>query len=1247
MNSTMRRALLGSVSTAAVFFMPASAFAQATTCSQTGTTITCVDGANTVLTETTPVTNVAIPGPGLSTVNSGGAATLSYTATGTIATTGAPAVTLTTVGSPLTFKPVTGSPAVNIATTGAAANGLTINAAGQPVTARVGNISTTGANTFGVLSNAGGDLTLTTGNISTTGAGSTAIDAGNQTGNIAVIAGDITSTGRGIRTNSITDGTNTTVVGNLVTGDRGILANGGSVSITTGNVTTSTNGGTTPGGYGVIAQSFAGNATVTTGAVTSSNGGAGVGANVLGATGSAVIRTGAVTSSNNSAIFARASNATGSIDIGGCPTVSTTGNGFSAIFADVQGTGTATINCGAVQTTGDNATGVFVSSGGGNILSTTTSVTTAGVGSFGVSTKTSGVGTVATNAGTITTTGNNAGGLSISAGTGAVDAGYGNITTSGTGNANALFVASTGTINLRGNGATLRTNGAGVTAALLSGAGVTGNLGNLTTTGAGAQGAIITTTAPVNVTVGAVTTTNNGLIINAGTNAVTLTTGAVTATESGATGTVINATGAVLFTGGRQTANGANALRITGGAGAITATVAGAATTGTGTAVSVTGTGPVTVTNTGTITTVGANSDGINAVSAGAVTVNGGQVGTTGANSRGIFANGGGAVAVTSTGATATGGNASAIVATSTGSSVGVTLSGTNSSAMLDGVNISAATTASLALTGGTLAAANNGATIASGTGATVTNAGSISGNTYALSISGGSATINNSGTISGRILTTANADIVNNSGLFNPTGTSDFGAGVDVFNNSGILRVLGTSTTAGTVTFANLESFANTGLVDLRNGHVGDVLVLGGAYSGGGAAQLGLDVILGTATGTSDQLRLGGAATGSTVVSLTTLNTAPAVLSTATGTVLVQAGAASAAGAFTLNSANVDQGLIQYGIIYNPTTFAYSLVGTPGAGVYRSAVFAGGARNLWLQSGDAWSGHMRELRDNVAANGPGGAGGRIWAQAIGQVEQRSSNRSFTFNGITTPVNLGYKQDYFGGQLGIDFGGPAGSSAFAFGATGGYLNSNLNFANSADRIDFDAVNGGVYASYSGGIFFVNALGKYDYYWGRNVSVSGGYGQKVKGSIYGGKAEAGFRFGQAFWVEPSASVSYTHSDFDNFTVASGTFNFNDADGVRGKAGARLGFTTDAGPAKLTVYGGGNYVHEFKGEDRVSFVSAGQTATFANTRGRDYGEGTIGVNIGSKQGAISGFFEGRYANGGDYEGYGGRAGMRFRF
>lgn len=1225
--TTKRRlALLGSVSTvAAMLLFPETAAAQATTCSQMADTITCVDGATTVLTATTNSGNVVVPGPGLTTIDATGPATTTYTASGPIATAGVTAVTMTSTGGALSFVPAGTSAPVDISTTGGiGANGVTLNTAGQTATMTVGNVATSGTTSFGILSTAGTDLTLRAGNITTTGTGSTAIDAANQTGNIAINAGNITATGRGIRTNSTTNGSNTIIVGNVVTGDRGILANGGTVSVTTGDITTSTNGGTTPGGYGIAAQGF---------------------------TGDVMVRTGSVNTVNGAGIIASAFSPTGSVDVGGCPGVSTTGNNATAIVAQAQGTGSVTINCGALATTGNNSNGVFSTSNGGDMVVNITSATTSGVGSYGLTADTLGTGTVTINAGVITTTGDGGTGLFSRADTGTIDAGYGNITTSGLavgGNsASALDLASTGTINLRGNGATLRTNGAGVIAAIVTGAGVTGNLGNITTTGLGSQGAIITSTAPINLAVGTVSTTGNGLTVDAGTNAVTLTTGAVTATEGGATGTVINTTGAVDFNGGKQTANGANALRITGGVGAINATVAGAATTGNGTAVVITGAGPVTFANSGLITTTGASSDGINIATPGTIALAGGRVATSGANSRGIVANGGGAVTVSATGVTTTGATATGIVANSTAGSVGVSLSGTNNSASLDGVAMAAATTANLALTSGTLTGANNGATITSGTGATVTNAGTINGGNYALAITGGPATVSNSGTINGRILLTANGDTVNNGGTFNANGSSDFGAGNDVFNNTGTLRVLGQSATAGTVTLTGLETFNNNGLIDLRNGHVGDVLALPGSYSGGGAARLGLDANLGSPTFTSDQLRIGGAATGSTIVSIAALNTTPAVLGTSAGTVLAQAGAASSATAFTLDSANVDQGLIQYGIVYNPTTFAYNLVAAPGAGAYRTALFNEGARNLWLQSGDAWSGHMRELRDNVAANGAGGAGGRVWAQVIGQLEQRNGKRSFSFNGLTAPVNMGYKQDYFGGQMGIDLGGSAGSGSFAFGLTGGYLNSDLSFANSADRINFDAVNGGVYASYNAGTFFFNALGKYDYYWGDNRSVSGRYTRKVKGSVYGGKAEAGFRFGSSLWIEPAASVSYTHSDFGDFGMSSGSFAFDGQDGVRGKGGARIGLTRTMGNAKVTFYGGGNYVHEFKGEDRVTFTSGGQTVVFGNQRLRDYGEGVLGLNIGSQQGAVSGFFEGRYANGGDYEGYGGRAGMRFRF
>jgi len=928
----------------------------------------------------------------------------------------------------------------------------------------------------------------------------------------------------------------------------------------------------------------------------------------------------------------------------------------SGVSGFAIGTQSLTLNgapASKISTAANGAFGVVLGTDSGKILATTGIIRTSGAGAAGI-TASSGAGDITVNGGTTTTTGANASGIVAVSDSGVIRVGSGIVNTSGINAVGVAVQSGVGNVRL--------------------------TVDSITTTGSGAGGAVVASGGAGNAAIRGETISTSGANATAATTATALGTASanltsVTTTGAGSEGIRATSTGgAAVATVGTLLTNGVNArgIVVTGAQGAIvnygTITTTGDGATGIAIPAAVPLLGIIasstaTVTGTGRISTTGTKADAINVNATGAVTVSTtATVATTGDKSRGIVARGGAAVSVTAAGVTTLGTGSTAVGAVSTGGSVGVTLSGVNSAKLADGVAIAAATTANLTLVAGSsLNGGDNGATITSGTGTSVNNAGTLGGNVYALAVTGGAANVTNSGTINGALALTDNADTVVNSGSFNANVASnygagndqftnsgvynantgaDFGAGTDTFTNSGTFRVLANSATAGTITLAGLETYNNSGLVDLRNGHTGDILSIPGAYKGSGGAMLALDVKLVGVGSTGDQLRIGGAATGSTLVALNALNTTPAVLG---ATVLVQAGAASSANAFFIADASVDQGLVQYGIAYNPTTFAYSLVGAPGVGVYRTAIFAEGVRNLWLQSGDAWTGHMRELRDNIAANGTGGAGGRIWAQTLGQVEERTNTRAITSLGVTSQVNLGYKQDYFGGQMGVDFG----SGGFAFGVTGGYLNSNLNFANSADRINFDDVNGGVYANYSMGGFFINALGKYDYYWGRNNSQTGRYSRDMKGSIYGAKAEIGYRFGTTLFIEPAASLSYTHADIGDFTVASGAFDFDAQDGVRGKGGARIGYTMSAGPAKLSFYGGGNYVHEFKGEDRVSFVSGGQTVTFANTRMGDYGEGTLGLNIGSDHGKISGFFEARYANGGDYEGYGGRAGVRFRF
>ena len=1550
--SKRRLAALSTVSAAAAMFvLPGSAQAQATTCSQAGTLITCVDGPSTVLTGITTANTTTLPGPGLRTVAVIGASTTTYVASGPVTTTAAPAITLSSSGGALSFTPSgTGAP-VNIQTIGGiGANGLTLNTAGQSATVAVGNIATSGTNSFGVLSTGGTDLTLQTGNITTTGATSTAIDAVGQTGNISIAAGNVTATGRGLRTAASNSGTNTIVVGDVVTGDRGILANGGTVSVTTGNVTTSTNGGTTPGGFGVAAQAFAGDSTVRTGAVSTVNGpgivatafsptgsvnvsgcpsvatagnnataivaqaagtgsvtiscgaltttgnnsngvfsvstggnvlvnitsattsglgaygvtantsgagavttnagaitttgdgstglfsragtggidagygnittsgvgtpggnasaidlassgtinlraagttlrtnGAGVtaaivngngvtgnlgnlvttGANAQGAiitstapvnltvgtvsttgngltvdaggnavtlvvgnvvtgnngvfanggavsvttgnvttstnggttpggagvtaqasTGNITVRTGVVNTANGGGILATASGATGSVDVGGCPSVTTTGDNAPAVFAQAGGTGSVTINCGAVTTTGNNSYGVVGLSSGGNVLVNITSATTSGSNAVGVGGITNGAATVTTNAGVIATTGDGATGLVIRAGTGAIDAGYGNITTSGVSNgglfsASAVDLGSSGTINLRGAGATLRTNGAGGTAAIVNGNGVTGNLGSVVTTGANAQGAIITSTAPVNLTVGTVSTTGNGLTVNAGANAVTLTTGTVTASQAGSTGTVINTTGAVNFNGGKQTANGANALLINGGAGAINATVAGAATTGTGTAISIAGTGPLAFTNSGSITTTGANSSGLSISGVTTAAVSCGNVSTTGSNSPAVVVAANGTTNVTCGTVSTTGAGSDAILVNNTADTTTVT-GGTTSAtgAGSRGIVVSSSAPAATGLvtvntgdvtangnavvatsTGGAAVVvnANGNVTSTTGTGITATTGGTtlvtigagtttsgiqgvnlqgVAGNTLIVNgtlrnaggtspysvLAGGpfTLTLGSTGTIVGPLTFTTGNDTFNNQGTFALPATLDFLAGNDVLNNTGTLTAF-----TGASLISNLETFNNVGgLIDMRNGAANNVVTLANSnYVASGNARLGIDANGAGGTTLADRLVIGGTTSGTTTVLANIVNP---VIDT-TGALIVGSTLNNiTAGQFVLGGAT-SFGLINYSAqVRGGNVF---LVSTPDARVYET-VFAGRqVRDLWYKSADAYNAYAtaRRMSFGHARSSPLG----FWAQLYGENETAGDrSRTATTFGTTLAVFDQIRNRYRGAQAGIDFVTPN----FVIGVTGGYERAQ-GLSNASTTLITEGRNYGAYAQFGMATgFYAGALVKRDDYHVllTNDAIQGGSAGPQAHST-GAEGELGIRTGGESGVnfDLGAGLAYVRSHMDTFNFGNISFDGNRMTSMRGQLHARASL---AGPVGAYIEARG--FHEFRGNTSY-LLSSGSSSSILDGLGRGtWARLEAGVASGGHGGLIS-----AWADVGDTRGYGVRLGLHF--
>ncbi len=907
---------------------------------------------------------------------------------------------------------------------------------------------------------------------------------------------------------------------------------------------------------------------------------------------SGVNATGVVASSSEGAVTVRTNS------------ITTSGAGADGIDASTD-ISPITITSGVIATSGQDATAIDANSDFGDIRITSTAITTTGAssggfgsGSLGILAQTGGIGTITINSGSINTSGADAIGIRAANNTGALLVTSGPIATLGA-NADAINVISTGGL-------------------------ATVNAGAITTAGTNADGIVATGATGANVTFTTISTTGanaNGVLIPAG----VMFFGPPASASATVTGGSVSTVGA--------TSDGVRAIA---GTGAATVNVSGNISTlgANSRGVFATGTTGATVTNGGTITTAGLTSNGVDVSSASgpvAVTVN--NVTTTGNGSQAVLLN-------------ATAGNATATV------NGALRTTGTTANALTvnSGANVvvNLGTGATFSTVQGDYIRLNSVGTSTLNTAATIGN--NLNG--FALVATGGPITINNTGNLSSDIVLTGGADRINNSGTFTVGANPDFGAGVDVFSNTGLVTLMAGATAAVSPVFTGLESFTNSGTIDLRNTRAGDTLTLPGTYVGTGGT-LGLDFTSNGTAITADQLIVGGAATGTTTIALNQLAGSQPVFNA--GTVLVNAGAGTSATAFALPGGGFDAGFVRYEVEFDTPGSNFLLTAAPSDTAFRTVNYGEAIRSLWLKSADAVSGQLRARRDTMWSLGGGDTTGRFWMQMHGSKETREGQRDFNAFGQSRLSNTGYDQDYFGGQIGLDISGGSGErGGFAFGLTGGYVNSSLNFAGTTDRVTFDVANAGIYASYSSGNLFFNALGKYDHYWAKASAPGANFQQDFSGNIYGARAEIGLRFGSdSFFIEPAASISYVKNDTNDLTPLGTTIAFDDDDGLRGRIGGRIGGLIDIGGPKMSLYAGANYVHEFNGRDQVTFTGGGQTLTYTNDRLRDYGEAMLGVTI-SQNESVSGFLEANYTRSFSKDnglrgiaGVGGRAGIRFKF
>ena len=594
----------------------------------------------------------------------------------------------------------------------------------------------------------------------------------------------------------------------------------------------------------------------------------------------------------------------------------------------------------------------------------------------------------------------------------------------------------------------------------------------------------------------------------------------------------------------------------------------------------------------------------------GNISINARQIATAGFDSFGILASAGtGTVTLTSSGdITTTGASAPGLSAESRGAVVvtaaNVSASGSNSDA--------------IAVKGGT-SLVTIGGLVQSSQGMAVRGQGGLRQSFGP----GGPVTINilASGTVQGRVSLTGNADRIDNSGLFNAIGTSQFGDGTDLFDNAAGAVVRSVN---GAATFAGLESFANRGVVDLRDGAVGDSLALPGAYTGAGAARLGLDVDL--AAGTADRL-ITGAATGSTTIDLRVVGGGGTFTA---GILLVDAGAGTSPTAFSL-AAGGESPYLRRDLRFDAANNDFLLVQGPGQAVFETARFGAMAGQLWYESADAVAAQLDTQRDGRRGRDPA-----LWLQGWTGERERSGVQTFG----TDTFDVSFEQDFQGLQGGLDF--QAGSAVF--GITGGAGRSDAVFAVTGNPVDMEVKNIGLYAQGRAGPLFFNALAKRD--WAElEIAPGAGLGAEFDADLFGVQANAGLRldFGTVF-AEPSVGLSWMQADLDSFESGPATVDPGDVDSLRARAGLRAGAKLPLGGGTLLPFAAVD-VYEELGDDNETDFTLGETLRLFDEPAGTRGQAAAGLSFVAS--GFEAFVRGEMDFSGDADAKAVRAGARLRF
>ena len=498
------------------------------------------------------------------------------------------------------------------------------------------------------------------------------------------------------------------------------------------------------------------------------------------------------------------------------------------------------------------------------------------------------------------------------------------------------------------------------------------------------------------------------------------------------------------------------------------------------------------------------------------------------------------------------------------------------------------------------------------------------------------SVTITNDGTVIGGIGIGTDDDeadfgtarIVNN-GLWVSSLVAGFEDMTGVVENTGRWQTLGTTMVAGSI--ENSGDMVATSLSEEVGEYAAGMFLVYGDYNATGDARLVLQWPDQSLVGYAPMLGVMGEVTGTTEI---VIGRGEALENfdwdgTKYIPVVVAMGTENAdEGHFYMEETSY--GMLNFNLLYDNgdgQSWYLALDTTEGTETLADIPFA--ARNLFKLATEGVGDRLDELRNAYASNGaPSGPLGYaaspddpVTAALALSAPSRPSTNAWVKTTGRYAQGDGY--DALSGviEAGIDTLVDTGAGQLAYGAFGGTGAAQMGF----DLADTEAtITGpllGGYANYSSDGAFLGVIGAV-----QSLTVDAtlsGAAATFGGLTYGGRIDAGYRFGDELIVEPAIALAASHTEFDTFEMNAMDVGFVDTDSLAAEARLRVARDFAFEGVSVTPFAVATIGNDFLGGDGVD---APPSEVMMGNNGGLYGDLSAGVTVANEDETLSGFAKG---------------------